>query len=350
MKYLMVAIALLSGTMLAQSVPQPSSVPGPQPTTPPGSSPAYTPSYSQLYCSGFVTRQAIPRTNFVLGSKEIPHEDAFPGRIRLFLGGPSLVEGERYSILRQIKDPDRETSSPEQRERFEKLGALYEEVGWVTVRSIKQGVSIASFDFSCDAALRGDIVVPYQEKLPIAYRTVDDPVDPFREASGAVKGHILAAQGFADILGTGQVVYTDFGSAKGARPGDYLLILRGYAPGDLNKIDRISESLPKGAESDFYAVKPARLKPDADSKIPQHVIGEMLVVNATPESSTAIITRSFAEMELGDVIEAEDGQPVSEGAAKPPAQDCRVISRLHQLLRLHPHACRDLKAVPEAAR
>lgn len=334
----MVAITLLSGTLLAQSGLQP----GPGPTLPPGTSPAYTPSYSQLYCAGFITRQAIPRSNFVLGSKESPLADSFPGHTQLFLGGPGLVEGERYSILRQIADPDRETSSPEERDRLERLGALYEEVGWVTVHSILHGATVASFDFSCDAALRGDIVVPYKEKLPIAFRTVDVPIDPFREISSAPKGHILGSRDFVGLLGTGQVVYTDFGGAKGAKAGDYLVVMRGYAPDDLNRIDRISLALPRGAEADFSVVNPAHVKADADSRIPQHVLGEMLVLNATPESSTAIITRSFAEMQLGDVIEDEVGQ--SSGArAATSANQCGLISRVHQLLLLHPHACRDSK-------
>ena len=253
-----------------------------------------------------------------------------------------MVEGQRYSILRQIADPDRETSSPEQRDRLEKLGALYEEIGWVTVHSVLHGATVASFDFSCDAALRGDIVVPYKEKLPIAFRTVDVPIDSFREISSAAKGHILGSRDFVGLLGTGQVVYTDFGSAKGAKAGDYLVVMRGYAPDDLNRIDRISLALPRGAEADFSVVNPAHVKADADSRIPQHVLGEMLVLNATPESSTAIITRSFAEMQLGDVIEDEIGQ--SSGArAATSANQCRLVSRVHQFLLLHPHACRDSK-------
>lgn len=343
----MVAITLLSGTLLAQSGAQPGAEFGQKLSVEPGSSPAYSPSYSQLYCAGFLTRRAIPRTNFVLGSKETPLADRFPGHTRLFLGGPGLVEGERYSILRQIADPDRETSSPEQRDRFEELGALYQEVGWVTVHSVMHGATVASFDFSCDAALRGDIVVPFQEKLPIAYRTVDTPIEPFREISAAPKGHILGSLDFVGLLGTGQVVYTDFGSAKGAKPGDYLVVLRGYAVGDMNRIDRLSEALPRGAEVDFSAVKPAHIKADADAHLPQHVLGEMLVLNATPESSTAIITRSFAEMQLGDLIEDENAQPPSAGALKP-ADECRLISRLHHLVLLHPHACRDAKELPEA--
>jgi hypothetical protein len=336
MKHLMIAIALLSGTLLAQS--------GPDSGIPPGSSPGNGPSYSQVYCSGVVTRQAIPRTNFVLGSKETPHEDFFPGRSQLFLGGPALVEGERYSILRQIKDPVQETSSPEQRKSFVKIGALYEEVGWATVHLVEKGASVATFDFSCDTAIPGDIVVPFKEKPPVVFRAVDAPVSAFR-APAALQGHILASKDFVEILGNGQIVYTDFGTAKGARAGDYLLILRGYAPADLNRIDRASERLPKGASTDLAAVNPAPIKPDAENHIPSHVLGEMLVLDATPESSTAIITRAFAEMELGDAVESEDPTlaPAQATAEPNDPAPCRLVSRLRQMF-LHFHNCRSVKA------
>ena len=85
MNHLILAIALLSGTLVAQSA-NPSSLS-------PGSSPASGPSYSQQYCAGFVTHAAVPRTNYVLGSKESPNENSYPGRSLLFLGGPGLVAG-----------------------------------------------------------------------------------------------------------------------------------------------------------------------------------------------------------------------------------------------------------------
>jgi hypothetical protein len=335
MKHLTIAIVLLSGTVLAQS--------GRSSEIPPGSSPGNGPSYSQVYCSGFVTRQAIPRTNFVLGSKETPHEDFFPGRSQLFLGGPALAEGQRYSILRQIKDPGRETSSPEQRKTFVKIGALYQEVGWATVHSVEKGAAVASFDFSCGTAIPGDIVVPFKEKPPVAFRVVDGPMRPFR-APAAVRGQILASKDFVELLGSGQIVYTDLGSGKGAKAGDYLLILRGYSPADLNRIDRASERLPKGAFTEPGTIDPPQIKPHAEDRIPSHVLGEMLVLDSTPESSTAIITRAFAEIELGDVVESEDPNPaVTEAAAG--ADDpspCRLLSRLRQML--HFHNCKGVKA------
>ncbi|HVJ04838.1 MAG TPA: hypothetical protein VM578_04150 [Candidatus Saccharimonadales bacterium] len=296
MKHLIIAFTLMSGTLLAQSGP------APEPRT--AASPASGPSYSQMYCSGFVTRDSIPRANFVVGSKESPHQDRFAGRSTLFLGGPALVEGQRYSLLRQVQDPNREDSSPEQRKKFAKLGALYQEIGWVTVHSVQKDASVASFDFACDTAGPGDIVVPYQEKPSISFRSADGPVKPFRDASSAPKGHILAAKDFVGLLGNGQVVYTDFGTTKGIKPGDYLLVVRGYAPGDLNRIDRASERLPRGSE--VTAVNPATIKPETDARLPQHILGEILILSATADSSTAIITRAFAEMELGDVVRQED--------------------------------------------
>jgi len=296
MKLLIIAFTLLSGTLLAQS--------GPAPEPRAAASPASGPNYSQMYCSGFVTRDSIPRTNFVVGSKESPHQDRFAGRSTLFLGGPALVEGQRYSLLRQVKDPNREDSSPEQSKKLAKTGALYHELGWVTVHSVQKDVSVASFDFSCDSASPGDIVVPYQEKPSISFRSTDDPIKPFLNASKAPKGHILAAKDFVGLLGNGQVVYTDFGTTMGIKPGDYLLVVRGYAPKDLNRIDRISERLPRGSE--VTAVNPAKTKSEADASLPQHVLGEVLILNATSDSSTAIITRVFAEMELGDVVQQEE--------------------------------------------
>jgi len=338
MNHLILAIALLSGTLVAQSA-NPSSLS-------PGSSPASGPSYSQQYCAGFVTHAAVPRTNYVISSKESPNENSFPGRAQLFLGGPGLIPGERYTILRQIDDPNRETSSPVQRAKLAKLGALYEDIGWVTVQSVVKGVPIASFDFACDTALRGDIVVPFKQRPALSYHTSAAPVDAFYQPSSAPKGHVLGAKDFVNLLGTGLIVYTDFGTAKGAKPGDLLFVLRGYAPGDLNRIDRATLTLPSGAETDAAVIKPAHVKASVDSRLPQRVLGEMLVLSATLDSSTAIVTRSFAEMELGDVVVRESGSPEQQSdgaesatAAQDSPKPCHPASRVRRLILLHPHAC-----------
>jgi hypothetical protein len=333
MKPLIVAFTLLSAALWAQSdlIPEARVA----------SATAKAPSYSQMYCAGFVTRQSISRSNFVLGSKESPHEDRFPVHSQLFLGGSALIPGQRYSILRQLDDPNREDSSPLQRKKLAKLGALYQDVGWATVHSLQKGAAVATFDFSCDAAIPGDLVVPFKDKPAVAFRSTDRPINSFREAGNAVKGQILGSKDFVGLLGTGLIVYTDFGSDKGASAGDYLLIMRGYAPSDLNRIDRASERLPKGAEG--TAVKPAQIRSDASGRFPMRVLGEMVILSLTPQSSTAIITSAFSEMELGDVVEKEEGQ-LASNTPKSSGGDsgCRPASRLRRVLFLT-HGCRAAK-------
>jgi len=142
-----------------------------------------------------------------------------------------------------------------------------------------------------------------------------------------------APQAGTSWIATGQIVYTDFGAVKGARPGDYLLIRRGYARAELNKIDQASEQLPKGFDPN--AVNQAKLSVNANDRIPSHVLGEMVVLNVTSESSTGLIVRSFAEMELGDLVESEVPQAysgeetVTTGEKVPP---CNVFTRVRELV------------------
>jgi hypothetical protein len=355
MKPLIVAFTLLSAALVAPSMVSSAMVAqsGPVAAAPAASSPVPGPSYSDLYCSGFITRKAISRTTFVLGSKESPHADLFPGRSLLFLRGPALAQGERYSILRQVADPNREDSSPDQRKKLASLGDQYEDVGWVTVHSIKNGTAVASFDFSCGAAIPGDLIVPFKERPQIAFRRPEPELDTFRAHSAALKGHILGTPGFLGLLGNGLIVYTDFGAIKGAKPGDYLVISRGYAPEDLNKIDRISEWLPRGAEAS--AVNPVKTTPDMDHLMPDHILGELLVLSVSPESSTAIITRASAEMELGDVVQKEDGDSANEAAANTPANDssaCPPASLFRRALVFShlSHGCKAAKGDSAAGR
>jgi hypothetical protein len=359
MKPLNVALTLLSATLLSAPLLSQNQMAQTMPgLAAPVAAPIPGPNYSQLYCSGFITRSAIARDSYILGSKESPHEDRFQGRATLFLRGANFAVGERYSVVRQVADPNREDSSPDQRKKLATLGDLYADVGWLTVRSIIDGTAVATFDYSCTAAIQGDLVVPFIDRPQISFRTSSAPeLGEFRARSNGLKGHILGSQDFGSLLGTGFIVYTDFGAVKGAKPGDYLVISRGYAPEDLNRIDRASEDLPRGVED--TAVNPARIPPDSDRLMPDHILGEMLVLNVSPDSSTALITRASAEMELGDVVQTE--APTSEEDQREDARreprptaireddsDCQRPSFLHRAL-VFTHLSHGCNAAPEVA-
>ena len=342
MKHLIMAIALLSGSLAAQS--------SPGAARPVGASPAFVPSYSIQNCAGFISRKPVARLGTVVGSKESPHEGQFAAHSQMFLQGKPLEEGKRYRLVRQVVDPNIEESSPEQRKRLQRLGAMYQEIGWATVNRILDGTAVASFDFACDTAIVGDLVVAYEEREPIAVRTYDPPMESFKAKDHAVKGAILGSKDFDELLGTGQIIYTNFGTVKGARRGDYLLILRGYAPENLNAIDRISERLPAGG--DPARVNPGAVKADADRRMPQHVMGEALVLYANADSSTALITRAVADLELGDVVESEkeaagaENEPVAASADEPA---CHPMSRWQRLRHFKLHNCEPAPSEEPAA-
>lgn len=344
MKSWIVATLLLTAALCAQTGPASgSSTPSPAGATAAGitvvgDAPVNQgPAYSQQYCSGFITRAAISRSSFVLGSKESPHEDRFQQRSVLFLRGPGLAEGERYSVVRQISDPNHEDSSPDQRHKLASLGSLYEDVGQLTVHSIENGTAIATLDFACTAAIPGDLVVPFEERPQIVYRPPTPELGQFLGKLPRTTGQIVGARDFLALLGTGIVVYTDFGANKGAKPGDYLLITRGYSPDDLNKIDRASIGLPVGAEA--TAVNPAHVPPDRGNLMPNHVLGEMVVLNVTAEASAAIITSVVDELQLGDIVHLEGQEEGSEASAG--GEACRNSALQRALVRAHlSHGCK----------
>jgi hypothetical protein len=314
MKRLSIIAVLACGSLWAQSTP---------PAQSPAATKSFVPGYTQMYCAGFVYHRTLSRKNFVAASSEAPHVDQFSRGETVFLGGPNLAAGERYSILREVVDPNKELSVPEQAHHLRQLGHLYQEIGQVTVSSVHKGGAVAKITFSCDPAVPGDIVVPFEEKPAPPTRDFDPPLEQYLPPTGAARGHILGSKDFVELLGRGNLVYTDFGASKGARPGDYLFIRRGYGDHDLNNMDKISEQLPRGLEPN--AVHQARLKSIA--KLPSHVLGEALVLSVTEHSSTVVIIRTVAEVQLGDVLEGEgtDGTPV---ATRTTPEPCKLVDRL----------------------
>ena len=312
MKRLYTIALLLTGSLWAQSSLK-------VPDRPMRSNP---PNASQQYCAGFIARRPIARVNHIVASKEAPHEDQFAAHSVLFVGGPSLKIEGRYSILRESSDPNREDFSPDQEKKLVRLGHRYAEIGWMTVHAVQGDSSVATFDFACDTAIAGDIVVPYEDKPSIAVREMDAPIDQFQPSRG-VSGHIWGSKDSIGLLGTGSVVYIDYGSEKGAKVGDYMFVRRGYSEDELNRVDRLSDRVPRGAAPE--AANPVKITATDQKQMPSHILGEVLLLDVRETASTALVMRSLSEIQLGDTVEAEDGAaPVANANAEaaPHAEPC----------------------------
>ena len=64
-----------------------------------------TPTRSDMYCSGFLTNEKIPDKLFVAGGHNSPDQTRYAGASdTIFIHGQGMKEGDRYQIVRQVKD------------------------------------------------------------------------------------------------------------------------------------------------------------------------------------------------------------------------------------------------------
>jgi hypothetical protein len=103
---------LLSSLGFAQqpqpAQPQPAQTAQPAQKPQPRNAPAEvgnTPTPNDMYCSGFITTERVPDKIFVAAGHNTPDQSRYAGKSDvIFLHGPGLKEGERYQIVRHVRD------------------------------------------------------------------------------------------------------------------------------------------------------------------------------------------------------------------------------------------------------
>ena len=136
---------------------------------------ANQPAYSDVYCSGFVTNQLLPKTQYVAGGWESPHATRFSDREYIYLDGGGFQEGSQYAIHRMVSDPNRWPAFTGQPKAVAAVGEMYADVGRVQIVGVRGNIGIAQVVFSCDGIIPGDVAVPFQER----------PVPMLRHSTGA---------------------------------------------------------------------------------------------------------------------------------------------------------------------
>lgn len=266
---------------------------------------AEAPTYSDLYCSGFMTKQEIGRGNYVIGGVATPNQTQFAQGDTLFLEGTGYQEGARFSVVREVTDPDRMPIFAGQKMLMAEAGQPYADLGRVRVITLRGKTAIALVEFSCNAMVAGDLLVPFQEKPPLAYRPKTS-FERFPAEKSGVTGRIVMAKEFDSIAGTGHKVYINAGADKGVKVGDYFRVVSGYDPAKIDQTEALSYKMPysEEAQKNVPRVPPARF-----AELPQRAIAEAIVVNVTPTASTAMITLSVEHVTVGDTVELEGAPP-----------------------------------------
>jgi hypothetical protein len=148
----------------------------------------------------------------------------------------------------------------------EVLGQAIQQVGRLKVIASQDRTATARITAGCTEVLVGDRLVPFEE-IPVPLTVYPDQYP----------------------LGSGDLVDLDLGNAQGIEPGDYLLIYREYK----EEVDFFSTSA--------YIDPPELDSPDAD-QFPPNVLGQVVVIRANENTSTARIIRSAREIRVGDKV------------------------------------------------
>ena len=258
-----------------------------------------TPTQVDLYCAGMATDQPVPSDTYVISGEDSRVKDTFhPGDlVYINKGGEQGVKvGDQFEVIRPIHDrmPNMWFKPQEQLNRA--MGTTYGDIGRLRVVNVLAKTSVATLTLACDMMQRGDIVRPFVERQAPAYHTV--AFDAFAPPSGKKTAMIVNSKVFGALIGSGQIVYVNLGSAQGVQIGDYFRIFR-YQGENQEMVYQVSNTAYK-----MYGFGSTPVRYEWDN-LPRQIMGEGIVLRTGPNSSTVLLTTTREEIFAGDYVELE---------------------------------------------
>ncbi|MFI5105261.1 MAG: hypothetical protein ACHP79_10090, partial [Terriglobales bacterium] len=269
------------------------------------------PTPSDMYCSGYITTEKVPDKLFVAAGHNSPDQSRFAGASDvIFIHGQGMKEGDRFQIIRHVKDTNHYEIYQGQRSAVRNAGEPYFEMAIVRVTDVQKDTAIASFELSCADVMPGDIAVPLVERETPPFRRVS--LDRYTPPSGKPQGRIIMAKEFDSFLGSKYKAYLNIGADKGLKPGDYLRATRTYS---YTYRDFEAGLSLKASEYEDTQVHAQKLPKSDVSSLPRRTLGDMIVLQVHPKSATAMVLTALEDIHVGDGVELMD---TSEAPVLPP--------------------------------
>jgi hypothetical protein len=309
---------LLSSLGFAQqpqpAQPQPAQTPQPAQKPQPRNAPAQvgnTPTPNDMYCSGFITTEKVPDKIFVAAGHNSPDQSRYAGQSDvIFLHGHGMKEGERYQIVRHVRDTNHYEIYRGQKSAVHDHGEPYFEMAIVKVNEVQKDTGVATFELSCADVMPGDIAIPLVEREAPPFRKVT--LERYAPPSGKPQGRILMAKEFDSFLGSKYKAYLSIGADKGLKPGDYLRATRTYS---YSYHDPEAGLSLKASEYEDTQVHPQKLPVGELSSMPRRTLGDMIVLQVHAKSATAMVLTALEDIHVGDGVEVMD---ISDAPVLPP--------------------------------
>lgn len=262
---------------------------------------------NDLYCSGIVTSQSVPRGSYVITGQGSDHNVTWSDGNYVYINrgaNQGVKVGDEFSVVRPEVNYVPVEWMKWQSAILHKMGTVWDDEGRVTTVVVQPNVSIAQVSNSCNYLQRGDTILPFQERSAPPLKA-ETNFDQFAPPTGKAKAMIIMGKGFTEAMGTYDIAYVNLGNSQGVKVGDYFRVFR-YT-GTQHEFAYQEYRFPFEIEADqgpTFGLGAAPKKWDW-SNTPREVLGEGVVLRTGPNSSTVMLTLTLKEVYAGDYVEIE---------------------------------------------
>lgn len=298
-----IAAGTVLGILLAGASAWTHGNPPPQTQNPSAPQPAnvnVVPDYNSIYCSNFITSDHGKDNAYLISGEESENKLVFVLRdvVSISKGSNQGVRvGDRYSVFREESDPLPVKWFKWQTKLSNAMGTYYRDLGELKVVHVEPNVSLAEVVHNCNYLQRGDLIAPWQDRPTPPYKPAE-AFDKYAPVSGKSVGMIVYGKTFSQLFGKLSTVYVNLGTNQGVHAGDYLRIFRYQG--------QHSDQYPSFEDVQYsmygFGATPVRYQ---WNDLPRDVLGEGIVLNVGPNSSTMLITLTRRDLYAGDYVEIE---------------------------------------------
>jgi hypothetical protein len=267
---------------------------------------------TDIYCTGYITESTLWPEAMVIGGEKENFQYSFSQGDIVFMN-KGREEGVRSGAVYYIIRPLGKLKHPSDKKR--KLGTYVREIGMLRVIQVNDKTATAQVTVSCDMVEMGDLLKPYEEKVAPEPRQ-GEPLILHGDSSGDISGQIVMARNNREYVATNDIVYIDLGERQGVKEGDYFTIYHKITSKRENvgafPNDKIDQWRSRGYESDHWrggdfsnqsVAKERKKILNNRPAIPRKVLGEMIVLKVEKGTAVALVTRTVAEVNIGDRVE-----------------------------------------------
>jgi outer membrane protein OmpA-like peptidoglycan-associated protein len=260
------------------------------------------PTAYDMYCAGFITTDKVPDNRYLAAGVASPDQTRYAAsNAPIFIHGRDIKEGDRFEIVRKVKDPNRFELYRGQYGAIREAGQPYFELGYVKVVEVQKETGIAVPELSCAEMVPGDLAIPFETREAPIFKKV--ALERFAPPNGKTVGRIIMANEFDKIVGSKHKVYLSVGADKGLKVGDYLRATRTYSA---TYADPDAGLSLKASANEDTQLNPQKLPRGEVSGLPRLTLGDMMVLQVHRKSATAMVLTALQDIHVGDGVELMD--------------------------------------------